>query len=133
MSFSDPIADMLTRIRNGLRARHPAVNVRASKLCQSVAAVLKQEGYIVDCQRIEDGGPQGLLRITLKYGPLGEQVITAIQRVSRPGRRVYAPVEALPRPRNGMGISVVSTSVGVLSDRQCREKKVGGEVLCSVS
>ena len=131
MSWSDPIADMLTRIRNALRARHRTVSARASGVCEGVCRVLKEEGYIEDYKRIEDAR-QGLLRVYLKYGPTGEDVITEITRVSKPGRRVYSPVGKIPRPLNGLGISVVSTSRGVLSDRQCREQKVGGEVLCTV-
>lgn len=131
MSLSDPIADMLTRIRNGLRARADIVNVRASGIAEGICRVLKEEGYISDYTRIEDN-KQGLLRVYLKYGPIGEDVVTSVQRVSKPGCRVYMSVTDLPRPLNGMGISVVSTSKGVLSDRQCREHKVGGEVICTV-
>ena len=131
MTMSDPIADMLTRIRNGLRAGHEAVNVRASNICEGICRVLKQEGYIEDYRRIEDD-KQGLLRVYLKYGPMGEDVIVEIQRASKPGRRVYVGVAELPRPLNGMGNAVVSTSKGVLSNRQCREQNVGGEVLCTV-
>jgi small subunit ribosomal protein S8 len=131
MGLSDPIADMLTRIRNGLRARHEAVNVRASNICEGVCRVLREEGYIQDYKRIDDS-KQGLLRVYLKYGPEGQDVITEIQRASRPGRRVYRGVKELPRPLNGMGIAVVSTSRGVLSDRRCRMENVGGEVLCTV-
>lgn len=131
MSLSDPIADMLTRIRNAYRARHEVVNVRASKICEGICRVLKDEGYITDYTRIEDNR-QGLLRVYLKYGPRGEDVILDLKRASRPGRRVYCGVGDLPRPVDGLGISVVSTSRGVLSDRQCRQMKVGGEVLCTV-
>ncbi len=131
MSLSDPIADMLTRIRNGLRARHETVNIRASNVCEGIARVMKDEGYIEDVKRIEDD-KQGVLRVYLKYGPMGEDVVTEIQRVSRPGLRVYRPVADVPRPLNGLGISIVSTSKGVLSDRRCREENVGGEVLCIV-
>jgi small subunit ribosomal protein S8 len=123
---------MLTRIRNGLRARHETVNVRASKICEGVCHVLKDEGYVEDFKRIDDD-KQGLLRVYLKYGPHGEDVITEVTRVSRPGRRVYRGSKDLPKVLNGLGISVVSTSRGVLSDRQCRQQKVGGEVLCTVS
>ncbi|RPI61295.1 MAG: 30S ribosomal protein S8 [Planctomycetaceae bacterium] len=132
MSLSDPIADMLTRIRNGLSSRQQVVNVRASGVCEGICKVLKEEGYIQEYKRVEDD-KQDILRVYLKYGPTGEDVVTMIQRVSKPGRRVYKSVEDLPRPLNGLGISVVSTSTGVLSDRQCRERKVGGEVLCVVS
>ena len=131
MSLSDPIADMLTRIRNALLIRQDAVNIRASKICQGIANVLVSEGYISDCRRVEDN-KQGILRVYLKYGPAGEKVITEMKRVSKPGRRVYSSVTELPRPLAGLGISIVSTSHGVLSDRQCREKNVGGEVLCTV-
>jgi len=131
MSLSDPIADMLTRIRNAYRARHEMVTAPASKICEGICRVLKEEGYITDYQRIEDTR-QGLLRVQLKYGPRGENVLVEIKRISRPGRRLYLGVGDLPRPLGGMGISIVSTSRGVLSDRQCRQENVGGEVLCTV-
>jgi len=131
MSLSDPIADMLTRVRNALRARHETVNVRASKICEGVCGVLKEEGYIKDYARIEDD-KQGLLRVYLKYGPMGQDVVTEIKRTSRPGRRVYCGVKDLPRPLNGLGIAIVSTSKGVFSDRKCRRENVSGEVLCTV-
>jgi small subunit ribosomal protein S8 len=131
MSLQDPIADMLTRIRNALTSRHEVVNIGASKICEGIAVVLKEEGYIADYKRIEDG-KQGLLRVYLKYGPLGEQVINEIHRVSKPSCRVYGGQGDLPRPLGGLGISIVSTSKGVLSDRRCREENVGGEVLCTV-
>jgi small subunit ribosomal protein S8 len=132
MSLSDPIADMLTRIRNALRIRHDVVNVRASKICEGVARVLREEGYINDYKRIDDN-KQGMIRVYLKYGPTGQDVITQLDRVSKPGCRVYSGVEDLPRVLAGLGIAVVSTSKGVLSDRQCREQSVGGEILCTVS
>jgi small subunit ribosomal protein S8 len=131
MSLSDPIADMLTRVRNALRSRHEIVNVPASGICQGICQVLKAEGYIRDVKRVEDS-KQGLLRIYLKYGPLGQDVIVEITRVSKPSRRVYLGASELPRPLNGLGICIVSTSKGVLSDRQCRQQNVGGEVLCTV-
>jgi small subunit ribosomal protein S8 len=132
MSLQDPIADMLTRIRNSLSARQEVLTVPASGVCEGILRVLKDEGYILDYKRIEDT-KQGLLRVYLKYGPMGEDVVSEIQRVSKPGRRVYRSTAELPRPMNGLGISIVSTSKGVLSDRQCRELKVGGEVLAVVS
>jgi small subunit ribosomal protein S8 len=132
MSLSDPISDMLTRIRNALVGRRDVVNVKASGICEGIARVLKAEGYIEDYKRIEDG-KQGLLRIYLKYGTYGEDVIAEMQRISKPGCRVYAGVEDLPEPMGGLGIAVVSTSHGVLSGRECREKRVGGEVLCTVN
>ncbi|MHC4294362.1 MAG: 30S ribosomal protein S8 [Planctomycetota bacterium] len=131
MSLSDPIADALTRIRNALGAHHETVNVKASKSCEGLCGVLKEEGYIEDYKRIEDN-KQGLLRVYLKYGRLGEDVIRELKRVSRPGKRVYGGVDEIPRPLNGLGIAIVSTSRGILSDRQCREFNVGGEVLCTV-
>ena len=114
MSLSDTIADMLTRIRNAVRNQRETVNVRASRACEGVAKVLKQEGFIEDYSRVDDG-KQGLLRIYLRYGPTGEPVIAEIKRVSRPGRRVYRGVTDLPRPLDGLGVAVVSTSRGVLS------------------
>lgn len=129
--WSDPVADMLTRIRNGLRVRRRYVQVPSSKLKVGIARVLKQEGYISDFDVIEDG-KQGILRIELKYGPDGEQVIQSIRRVSRSGGRQYRGVRQLPRVLNGLGIAIVSTSRGILSDRQCRRHRIGGEVLCTV-
>ena len=133
MSLSDPIADMLTRIRNALRSRHETVNIRASKVCEGIARVLKTEGYINDYAKIEDTTKQGLLRVYLKYGPRGEDIVNEIKRWSKPSRRMYRGVGALPRPMNGLGISIVTTSKGVLSDRECRQKNISGEVLCTVS
>ena len=132
MSLSDPIADMLTRIRNAIRANKVQVNVKASKICEGVAAVLKTEGYIKDFDRIDDG-KQGILRITLKYTQEGRPVISEITRTSKPGRRVYLSVEKLPHVLGGLGISIVSTSKGVMSDRSCRKENVGGEIICTVS
>ncbi len=131
MSLSDPIADMLTRIRNAVRAGRTQVNVKASNVCQGIAAVLKKEGYIEDFDRIDDG-KQGIIRIVLKYDQDGKPVINEIKRMSKPGCRVYAPVQELPRVLGGMGVTVVSTSKGIMSDRGCREANVGGEVLCTV-
>ncbi len=132
MSLSDPIADMLTRIRNAARINSSQVNIRASKICSGIASVLKAEGYIEDYDLIEDN-KQGILRITLKYDPEGRSVIETIQRISKPGRRIYSPVEELPHVLGGMGIVIVSTSKGILSGKSCREQKVSGEILCSVS
>jgi small subunit ribosomal protein S8 len=132
MSLSDPIADMLTRIRNASRVGRRDVKVRASKICQGVAAVLKEEGYIEDFDRIDDG-KQGLLRIFLKYAADGEPVINLIERASRPGCRVYKGKDSLPRVMGGLGIAIVSTSKGVMSDRKCRTENVGGELICTVS
>jgi len=132
MSLSDPIADMLTRIRNASRVGRQSVNVRASKACQGVAQVLKDEGYIVDFDRIDDG-KQGLIRVVLKYTPEGDAVIRTIDRVSKPGCRVYSGKDELPRVMGGLGVAIVSTSKGVMSDRKCRQENVGGELICTVS
>jgi small subunit ribosomal protein S8 len=132
MSLSDPIADMLTRIRNALRINKKQVIIKASKICEGIAAVLKKEGYIEDFDRIDDG-KQGILRVTLKYDVEGQPIISEVTRTSRPGKRVYLSVEQLPHVLNGMGIAIVSTSKGVMSDRDCRAAKVGGEILCTVS
>lgn len=131
MAMSDTIADMLTRVRNAAAARKPQVRISNSKICTGIAKVLKEEGYINGYDVIDDGR-QGLLRIDLKYGPHGEQLIHTLKRESRPGCRVYRGVDDLPRPLAGLGIVIVSTSRGVLSDRQAREQKVGGELLCTV-
>lgn len=130
--WSDPIADMLTRIRNAIRMRAREVKVPASKLKANIAEVLRQEGYILGFDKVDDTR-QGVLRIQLKYGPLGEPVITELKRVSKAGCRDYRGVSDLPRVLNGLGIAIVSTSHGVMSDRQCRERGVGGELLCTVS
>ena len=131
MSLTDPIADMLTRIRNGVRSGKKQVSIRASNVCKSIAAVLKQEGYIQDFDCIDDGC-QGSIRVVLKYDPEGRPVIRKIDRTSTPGRRVYASADQLPKVLGGMGIVIVSTSKGVMSDRNCRQAHVGGEVLCTV-
>ncbi len=129
--WSDPIADMLTRVRNAVRIKRREVQVPKSKLKVGVARVLKEEGYISDFDVIDDG-LQGILRIALKYGPNGEQIINKIERVSKPGCRRYSGGKTLPRVLDGLGIVIVSTPQGVLSDRECREKNVGGEVICTV-
>jgi small subunit ribosomal protein S8 len=132
MSLSDPIADMLTRIRNAGRVGKVDVKIRASKVCQGVAETLKSEGYITDYDRIDDG-KQGLLRVILKYSEDGDFAISEITRVSKPGRRVYCSMNDLPDVLGGMGIMIVSTSKGIMSDRNCRNEKVGGELICTVS
>jgi len=132
MSLSDPIADMLTRIRNAMRISRDQVNIKASNICEGIAAVLKKEGYIEDFDRIDDG-KQGILRIILKYDQDGSSIINEITRTSKPGRRVYSSVDKLPRVLAGMGIAIISTSKGVMSDKSCREANVGGEILCTVS
>ena len=131
MSMTDPIADMLTRIRNANRALHDRVDIPASRIKVQLARILKEEGFIRNYRLIE-GAKQGVLRLYLKYGPDNMRVITDIQRVSRPGLRVYAGVTKLPRVRSGLGVAIVSTSRGLMTDRAAREGKVGGEVLCAV-
>lgn len=132
MSLSDPIADMLTRIRNALRINESQVNIKASKICEGIASVLRKEGYIEDFDRIDDG-KQGILRVILKYDENNQPVISEITRTSRPGKRVYSSVEELPHVLGGLGIAIVSTSKGVMSDRSCRQANVGGEMLCTVN
>ncbi len=132
MSLSDPIADMLTRIRNAVRINREQVNIKASKICEGIATVLKKEGYIEDFDRIDDGN-QGILRVTLKYDQDGKPVISEVTRTSKPGRRIYSPVDRLPHVLAGYGIAIVSTSKGVMSDKSCRQANVGGEILCTVS
>lgn len=129
--MTDPIADMLTRIRNGVSVERPFVEVPASKVKRGLAEVLKREGYIWDWQEVESA-PVNALRLDLKYGPNGERVIQKIRRVSKPGRRVYSGAKQLAPVLNGLGISVLSTSSGVLSDREARQKNLGGEVLCEI-
>jgi small subunit ribosomal protein S8 len=129
--INDPISDMLTRIRNAIRIERSFVDVPMSNLRKSVADVLKREGYIWDYAEIE-GTPSKHLRIELKYGPNGERVIQTVRRVSKPGRRVYVKCSDLRPVLNGLGISIVSTSKGVFSDREARQHKLGGEVLAEV-
>lgn len=130
--WSDPVADMLTRIRNATRVRAREVQMPASNLKLGIAKVLQQEGYVTGVDRI-DNGRDGVLRIHLKYGPFGEPVISDIKRESKAGRRDYRGVRDLPRVLNGLGIAIVSTSQGVLSDRECKERNIGGELICTVS
>ncbi len=132
MSLNDPIADMLTRIRNASRVKKEEVIIKASKICEGIANVLKQEGYILDYDRIEDT-KQGVIRIKLKYNMVGEPIISQIKRSSKLGCRTYLSVDKLPRVMAGMGIAIVSTSKGIISDKNCREANVGGEILCTVS
>jgi small subunit ribosomal protein S8 len=129
--MTDPIADMLTRVRNAARIERPLVDMPSSKLKVNIAAVLKSEGYIWDYEVVEQS-PQNVLRIHLKYGPNGEKVIQHVKRVSSPGRRVFARVDQMPDVLQGLGISIVSTSHGVMSNREARRKGVGGEVLCKL-
>ena len=131
--MTDPIADMLTRIRNAVTVERPQVEMPLSKVKRGVADVLKREGYIWDWSEVEDASrPAKNLRLELKYGPNGERVIRHIKRVSKPGRRVYSRAKDLAPVLNGLGISVISTSRGVLSDREARQQNLGGEVLCEI-
>lgn len=131
--MSDTIADMLTRLRNAAAAKHKTVDVKNSNICQGIAKVLKEEGYISDFGVLDDGTKQGLIRINIKYTPTGEQVLREIKRISKPGCRVYRNVKEFPRVIQGLGICVFSTSKGVLSDRQAKAQNIGGELLATVS
>jgi len=129
--LTDPIADMLTRIRNAASVKRPHVDIPSSKLKRGLAEVLKREGYIWDWQEVE-GDPISQLRIELKYGANGEDVIQHIKRISTPGRRIYRKAKEMKPVLGGMGITIVSTSSGIVSDREARQKNIGGEVLCEV-
>jgi small subunit ribosomal protein S8 len=129
--MTDPIADMLTRLRNANLAQHERVDVPRSRLKVEIAKLLKREGFITDYQVLRQG-PQGTLRIVLKYTPGNARVLTGLRRVSRPGLRVYAKAKAIPRFLSGLGVTIVSTPKGVMTGREAREQRLGGEVLCAV-
>lgn len=129
--MTDPIADMLTRIRNAVRVERPHVDMPISKVKRGVADVLKREGYIWDWKEVSSE-PVSHLRLELKYGPNGEQLIRTIRRISKPGRRVFSRAKDLRPVLNGLGISVISTSHGVISDREARQRNLGGEVICQI-
>ena len=131
MTMTDPIADMLTRIRNANMVRHEKLEVPASNLKKEIAEILKREGFVRDVEYVEDN-KQGIIRIFLKYGKDNERVITGLKRISKPGLRVYAKTEEVPKVLNGLGIALVSTSNGLLTDKEARAKKVGGEILAYV-
>jgi small subunit ribosomal protein S8 len=131
MTMTDPIADFLTRIRNALMARHETMDIPASKLKWRLAEILKAEGYITDAQLVGEGRHR-VIRISLKYDPGEVSVIQSLRRISKPGRRTYVTADQLPRVLNGLGVAIISTSRGVMSDRECRRLNVGGEVLCQV-
>ncbi len=131
MQITDPIADMLTRIRNANNAKHDTVDVPASNMKKAIAQILLDEGYIKSFQLMDDG-TQGVIRITLKYGPGKEKVLTGLRRVSKPGLRVYAGASEMPKVLRGLGIAIVSTSKGVMTDKAARAAHVGGEVLAFV-
>jgi small subunit ribosomal protein S8 len=129
----DPISDMLTRMRNAISARHTKVDVPASRLKIEVARILKEEGYITNYSiKTSEGSQARTLRIFLRYGPKGESVISKLKRISRPSLRVYVPSDEVPRVLGGLGINILTTSQGVMTGKQARKSKVGGEVLCSV-
>lgn len=128
--MTDPIADFLSRIRNAVSAQHKYVDIPASRLKESLAAILKEQGFISDAQRVDEG-PQGTLRLTLRY-VRGNPSVIGLKRASRPGLRYYAGSEELPRVKNGLGIAVISTSQGLMTDKEARRRKIGGEVMCYV-
>lgn len=131
MTMTDPIADMLTRIRNANTVGHETVEIPASKMKKAIAEILKEEGYIEDFDIIDDN-KQGIIKITMKYGANKEKVITGIKKISKPGLKVYAKANDVPRVLGGLGIAIISTSKGVVSDKQARKMGVGGEVICYV-
>lgn len=131
MVMTDPIADMLTRIRNANMVRHEKLEIPASKAKKEIAEILKREGFVRDVEYVEDNR-QGIIRIFLKYGSNNERVITGLKRISKPGLRVYAKANEVPRVLNGLGIAIVSTSQGVITDKEARAKQAGGEVLAYV-
>ncbi|MBS5788750.1 MAG: 30S ribosomal protein S8 [Clostridioides difficile] len=131
MTMTDPIADMLTRVRNANMVKHETVDVPASNMKKEIARILLEEGFIRGYDVIEDG-KQGIIRIQLKYGQEGDRVIQGLKKISKPGMRVYAAHDEIPKVLNGLGISVISTSKGILTDKQARNENVGGEVVCYV-
>jgi len=131
MVMTDPIADFLTRIRNANTVYHDKVEAPASNVKKAIAELLKQEGYIKDYETVEDG-KQGVLRLYLKYGPNKQRVITGLKRISKPGLRVYAKKDQIPKVLGGLGIAIVSTSQGIMTDKQARKAGLGGEVICYV-
>ena len=131
MVMTDPIADYLTRIRNANMAKHSSVEVPASNIKKSISEILKREGFIRDYE-VTDDNKQGMIKIFLKYGPDGERVISGLKRISKPGLRNYVSAENLPKVLNGLGIAIVSTSAGVITDKEARQKDVGGEVVAYV-
>lgn len=131
MVMTDPIADFLTRIRNANMVYHEKVEVPASKMKLAIAKIMKEEGFIRDVEYIEDG-KQGILRIYLKYGPNKEKVITGLKRISKPGLRVYCKKDEIPKVLGGLGIAIISTSKGIMTDKQARKEGLGGEVICYI-
>ena len=131
MSMTDPIADMLTRIRNSLQARHSKVEIPSSNVKLEIARILKEEGYIQNFKKIEDG-KQGAIRLFFRRGPKGEDIIEGLERVSRPGCRIYCAKDEIPKVQAGLGINIISTSKGLMTGRQAGQTGVGGEILCNI-
>lgn len=131
MAMTDPIADLLTRVRNANMVYHDKVEIPASRTKKAIAEIFKKEGFIKDCEFIDDG-KQGIIRIYLKYGPNREKVITGLKRISKPGLRVYAKRDEVPKVLGGLGIAVISTSKGIMTDKEARKEGLGGEVICYV-
>ena len=131
MVMTDPIADYLTRIRNANMAKHDSVEIPASNIKKSISEILKREGFIRDYE-VADDNKQGVIKVFLKYGPSGERVISGLKRISKPGLRNYVGAEDLPKVLNGLGIAIVSTSAGVITDKEARQKNVGGEVIAYI-
>ena len=131
MKTSDPLSDLLTRLRNGMRAGHDRVDVPSSRVKEAVLKVLEAEGYIASFRKVQEAG-RPVLRVGLKYDHEGEPIVSGIERVSRPGRRIYAKADAIPEVLGGLGVSLVSTSKGIVTDKAARQSRVGGEVLCNI-
>ena len=131
MVMTDPVADFLTRVRNANMVHHERVEIPASKMKKAIAEIFKSEGYIKDCEFIDDG-KQGIIRVYLKYGPNKEKVITGLKRISKPGLRVYAKKDEVPKVLGGLGTALISTSQGIMADRDARKQGLGGEVVCYI-
>ena len=131
MKTSDPLSDLFTRLRNGMRAGHERVDVPSSRLKEAVLKVLEQEGFISSFRKVQEGD-RPVLRVGLKYDHEGEPIVAGLERVSRPGRRIYAKADAIPSVLGGLGVSIVSTSKGIVTDKKARQARLGGEVLCNV-
>jgi len=131
MKTSDPLSDLLTRLRNAMRAGHDRVDVPGSRVKEAVLKVLEEEGFIASYRKLSEAG-RPVLRVGLKYDAEGEPIVSGMERVSRPGRRVYAPADAIPTVLDGLGVSIVSTSKGIVTDKKARQSRLGGEVLCNV-
>jgi small subunit ribosomal protein S8 len=131
MLVSDPIADLLTRVRNANRASHEKVDIPFSKMKQEIVRLIKEEGFIRNYRMLE-GRPQGTLRVFMKYGPNRERVIKDLKRISKPGRRIYTSADSIPKVLGGLGVAILSTSQGIMTDRQARRSRLGGEVICYI-